>query len=221
MSTKNLARTVIEGGRRRYSRFSRRHENAVERTRTHQVEGLLCRQGDAEEAYFPPRERVYREFDDKLGPALRWLRSQAGRPWDKVRSELFARFDIRTTAGRHIVFDHLLEEVRPRAPWRSHYRKFSISPHGILLFRQHDRKQWAAAWRRAPLPEPEHVLRQWLGRRRVIQHGERLYWLELTPHGAFRQTSELTRAETQRFRVLPAWFREGFEGPITLPGGSF
>lgn len=221
MSTKNLARTVIEGGRRRYSRFSRRHENAVERTRSHQVEGLLCRQGDPELAYFPPRERVYREFDDKLGPAMRWLRSQSGRPWDKVRSELFARFDIRTTAGRHIVFDHLLEEVRPRAHWRYRFREFWISPHGILRHSQNNRKQRAAAWRRAPLPEPEHLIRQWLGSRRVVERGQRLYWLEPTLNGAFRQRHELNEAEARRFRALPTWFRQGFEGPITLPGGSF
>jgi hypothetical protein len=152
---------------------------------------------------------------------MRWLRSQSGRPWDKVRSELFARFDVRTTAGRHIVFDHLLQEVLPRFAWRFRYSKFSISPHGILLYRQSDRKKRAAAWRRAPLPEPEHLLRQWLCRRRVVERGARLYWLELTLHGAFRQTSELSEAEARRFRALPAWFREGFEGPITLPEGSF
>jgi len=27
-----------------------------------------------------------------------------GRPWSKVRGELFERFDARTNAGRHIIF---------------------------------------------------------------------------------------------------------------------
>ena len=143
MSTKNLARTVIEGGRDHYSRFFRRHSNAVERTRTHQLERQLCSTLEPEDAYFPPREPGYRGFSDKLGPAMRWLRSQSGRPWDKVRSELFARFDIRTTAGRHIVFEHLLEEVRTpaRNPYR--FREFWISPYGILRHRQYKRKKGA------------------------------------------------------------------------------
>ena len=57
--------------------------------------------------------------------------------------KLFARFDIRTTAGRHIVFEHLLEEVRtpPRSPYR--FREFWISPHGILRHRQYKRKKGA------------------------------------------------------------------------------
>jgi len=222
MSTKNLARTVIEGGRARYNRFDRRHSNAVDRRRTHQLAGQLCSSSDPEQAYFPPREPVYRGFDDKLGPAWRWLRSQSGRPWDKVRSELFARFDIRTTAGRHILFDHLLDEVRTPV-WQSPYyfQEFWISPHGILRHRQNNRKRRAAARRQAALPEPEQLLRQWLAGRRVIEQGARLYWLVPTVHGAFRQQHELSEADTQRFRALPAWFRESFQGPITLPGGSF
>lgn len=96
MSTKNLARTVIEGGRDGHSRFARRHSNAVERARSHVIEHLLCSAKDPENAFFPPRGAAYRGFDDKLGPARRWLQSQSGRPWDKVRSALFERFDTHT-----------------------------------------------------------------------------------------------------------------------------
>lgn len=212
MSTKNLARTVIEGGRHRHSRYFRRHTNAVERTRTHQLERQLCSSQDPESAYFPPRAAAYRGFDDKLGPAKRWLRSQVGRPWDKVRSELFVRFDTRTTAGRHIVFDHLLEEVSPHRFASFQRQEFWISAHGILHYRSYDRKVYARARRAQALPEPEATLCRWLGERRVLEHGARLYWLVPTPHGAFRQHHELNEADARRFRALPAWFRERFEG---------
>src|SRR5678815_2009635 len=99
MATKNLARTVIEGGRAHYNRFQRRHSNSVERTHAHVLERELCRAQELDDVVFEPRQHVYRGFHDKLGPARRWLRSQVGRPWDKVQSELFARFDSRTTAG--------------------------------------------------------------------------------------------------------------------------
>jgi hypothetical protein len=220
MSTKNLGRTVIEGGRHRQNKFARRHSNAVERAHVHQLERALCAHADAESAVFRLRKPVWQEFDDKLGPARRWLRSQVGRPWDKVRSELFARFDTRTTAGRHIVFDHLLEEVRAPEDHFFRTRDFWISPHGILQYRQRKRKQWAAARRTPALPEPEWVLRDWLGARRVIERGERLYWLLATRHGGFRQHLELNEDDDERFRALPRWFRELFSGPLAPAEGS-
>jgi hypothetical protein len=132
MSTKNLARTVIEGGRTGYSRYARRQSHGAERVKAHDLELALLRGHDPDSAVFEPLERVYRSFDDKLGPARRWLRSQVGRPWDKVRAELFARFDTRTTSGRHILYCHLLEEVRAYGDDSKSYADYSISRHGIL-----------------------------------------------------------------------------------------
>lgn len=212
MSTKNLARTVIEGGRARYNRFERRHSNAVERTHVHQMERALCRAAELDDAVFEPRMVVYRSFHDKLGPAMRWLRSQVGRPWDKVRGELFTRFDTRTTAGRHILFDHLLAEVASEPGSRFSYRPcFGVSKHGLLQYRERQRR--VSTYRMPCLPEPEQVLRDWLGARRVIARGSRLYWLVPTPRGAFRQQHELAPDEAERFRMLPGWFREPFVGP--------
>jgi hypothetical protein len=54
---------------------------------------------------------VSKGFTDKLSPMYRWLSSQVGRPWDEVRSDVAKTFDTRTTAGRHIVHDHLLRSV--------------------------------------------------------------------------------------------------------------
>src|SRR6186713_2975376 len=111
MATKNLARTVIEGGRSPGNTVDRRASNAAQRTRVRRVSGALLSGADADFAIYPMRKVVWREFNDKLGPAKRWLARQVGRPWNKARSDLFARFDVRTAPGRHIVFDHLLPEV--------------------------------------------------------------------------------------------------------------
>ncbi|HEY0468158.1 MAG TPA: hypothetical protein VGC79_28360 [Polyangiaceae bacterium] len=129
MATKNLARTVIEGGRTRGSTWARRASNGVQRTHVHRVSGSLLSGADAEHVVYPRRNKVYRQFADKLGPAKRWLATQVGRPWNKARSELFARFDIRTTPGRHIVFDHLLPEVEGRRWLR---RDYVVDRSGIL-----------------------------------------------------------------------------------------
>ncbi len=60
---------------------------------------------------FPKHEpaskgRGTKEFTDLLGPLWKFLRSNVGRPWDKVYSELCAHLDRRKTTGRH-VFQHL------------------------------------------------------------------------------------------------------------------
>lgn len=45
-------------------------------------------------------------FTDVLGPLKGFLRSNLGRPWDKIYSELRQGLDIRKVTGQHI-FDHL------------------------------------------------------------------------------------------------------------------
>jgi hypothetical protein len=49
-------------------------------------------------------------FSDLLGPLRRYLRSNVGRPWDKVYSEMKQHLDDRKTTGRHI-FEHVEREV--------------------------------------------------------------------------------------------------------------
>ena len=207
MSTKYLARTVIEGGRARYNRFERRHSNSCERRREREVSSLLLRSEEPEMAVYPVRKVVYRAFSDKLSPAERWLESQIGRPWSKVRSELFARFDTRTTAGRHVVFDHLLKDVNTGQvdPYRRD--DFRVDRHGILRQNPRSRSYWHGT-RYLPLPEPAETLEEWLGGRRIGAHGARLYWFVPTPSGAFRQHRELSEEDAERWHSLPDWWKE-------------
>jgi hypothetical protein len=131
MSTKNLARTIIEGGRSRWSKHHRRHS-----LRSHRAaESTLLRSfdpiADGEDVVFRHRKGAHTGFSDKLSPACRWLERQVGRPWDRVRSELLQRFDTRTTAGRHIMFCHVLPSVEHG---RSGCRRdrFRVDAHGLL-----------------------------------------------------------------------------------------
>jgi hypothetical protein len=209
MSTKYLARTVIEGGRARYNRFERRHSNSCERRRERVVSSLLLRSKEPEMAVYPVRKVVYRAFRDKLSPAERWLESQVGRPWSKVRSELFARFDTRTTAGRHILFDHLLKDVNTGQVERYRSDDFHVDRHGILR-ENAPRSPWRGT-RYIPLPEPAATLEEWLGDRRIGAHGTRLYWFVPTPNGAFRQHRELGEKDAERWHSLPDWWKERAE----------
>src|SRR5262245_28648881 len=108
MSTKNLARTVIEGGRTNGSRWERRHSNGPVRAGTRDALVRAAADSAFDDLIVPCRKRVPRHFRDKLGPARRWLAAQTGRPWTDVLSDLLRLVDTRTTAGRHLLFDHML-----------------------------------------------------------------------------------------------------------------
>ncbi|MEP7051801.1 MAG: hypothetical protein ABJB12_15665 [Pseudomonadota bacterium] len=157
---------------------------------------------------YPARQTVGRSFDDKLGPARRWLASQVGRSWNKVRSELFDRFDIRTTAGRHIVFDHLLNDVAIDGHSERYWVPHWVDAHGVLRMTRESRSR--GGWSRpAPLPEAREIIEAWLAARWVLPRGEHLFWLEPTEAGFFRQAKALSPAESERWLALPQWFRDG------------
>lgn len=130
MSTKDLSRTVIEGGRRYRNSFDRRHSHAEHRVLERVVSARLTGGADYDCALYPQRQPIYRDHADKLSAAERWLERHVGRSWCKTRSELFARFDIRTTAGRHVLFDHLLSDVEGERTAR--YPKYRVDRFGIL-----------------------------------------------------------------------------------------
>lgn len=112
MATKNIARSALEGGRHGYNKWERRYSHNEERTEARDY----CRRVEvdpdfADEDVIDAIRPIRKEFTDKLSPMHRWLEKQVGRSWADVRSEVAEKFDTRTTAGRHITYDHLLREV--------------------------------------------------------------------------------------------------------------
>jgi len=202
MSTKNLARTVIEGGRGGGNRRERRDSNVLERRWEAQTSARLLKGADAEAVIYERRPSVPREFRDKLGPAQRWLAAQVGRPWNTVRSELTQRFDTRTTAGRHILYDHLLPLVEGRR-WPS-LTEFTVNGAGILQRKPPRRLRWK--YERPYTPSAREQC--WLAARRVGLRGRVYFWFLQTDSGAFRQDHRLTPAEVTRFLALPPSYRE-------------
>lgn len=131
MSKKHLARTAIESGRYWHNCFFRRASHRIERAR--EREWLHRAKLDPRHTLatsIEPKPHVMKDFRDKLAPCERWLRAQAGRPWNDVFSEITDRFDTRTTAGRHILYDHILTWVHPRYGWAP--REFWVDEDGVL-----------------------------------------------------------------------------------------
>ncbi len=133
MSTKNLARTVIEGGRAGYSKYKRRNTLQKMRTKNARVcYDMLRGYLDPDEATWPARGRGFDleiAHADKVNPCDRFLLSRVGRHWNDVRSEICRRFDRRTLAGMHVVTSHLLHVEDGRS------RHVRIDGNGILRSR--------------------------------------------------------------------------------------
>jgi hypothetical protein len=217
MSTKNLARTVIEGGRAGFNKWERRHSNGQHRAAEREA---FTRLGNEQSHDFvaPARKKVGRGFDDKLGAPLRWLERQVGRPWDLVLHDLLERFDPRTTAGRHIVFDHMLPWVKASDPCSAACAKFDVDRHGLLRSRPHGPR--FSDWRgEEPLPRDRLELERWLDGRRVGARGDVLFWFTPTPGGGYRQHRRLDAGDAVLWRSLPEWFRERTDpaAPPALP----
>lgn len=59
----------------------------------------------------------YRDLNENLNPLQRYLRSQVGRPWDKVYSEIASTIDRRNTVQQH-VYQHLHQFVAIKVAWQ-------------------------------------------------------------------------------------------------------
>lgn len=218
MSTKNLSRTVIEGGRHNYNKWERRESH--KETRAALKAYLSEVEEDPENWYdydIEPTRPVRKEFTDKLSPMYRWLHAQVGRPWNDVRSEVAEKFDTRTTAGRHIVYDHLIQsvEVTPDLRYGRYYygpedyttsyhkNDFYVDDEGILRAKTMvSRKKYYTV----PRFDTQHIA-NWLGARCVGKVGNKLFWF--TPTGKPNKHRNLKHKETwtSSWGGKKAWYR--------------
>ena len=185
MATKYIARTVIEGGRHRISKAERRHSNRVARRRSRRFAQHMRDESWEYEFLTAPRRRpVSKIFHDKLAPAFRWLQSHLGEPWDDVYAEIKRRFDVRTIAGQHIVYDHLLDWVETaECPDRCGHR-FHVDKDGLL--RRGRMRRTQPRWRNPYVPPKgkrspsASELAAWTRHRKIARRGRFLFWFQPT-----------------------------------------
>jgi hypothetical protein len=195
MSKKNLARSTIEGGRNNSNKWDRRNSHTQERRSARD----FCNKAKidpeiTDEESVENKDKVYKEFTDKLSPMYRWLKSKVGEPWDEVRSEVFKKFDSRTTAGRHILFDHLLSSVvdtqtgfnkygyiidpaieiinnNDRPNYYRTYHEYYVNQEGILCENFRNRARYEK------ITEADYrVAGDWLNGNMIVEKGGVLYW---------------------------------------------
>ena len=211
MSKKHLARTAIEGGRASYNQFERRNSHVGER----QDARAFCDSArfiDGDELPAAPRRQpVRRSFSDKLAPVHRWLDRQIGRPWDDVYADIRARFDARTTAGRHILYCHMLRDVDRFGDVSMGWWRFDlvIDDHGILRAAEgylgrgrHDRgKRWR------PPAVSDRAMKAWANGRKVGLRGPVAFWFYPIVHEDntqiyYRQGRRMSESDLELWNAL-------------------
>lgn len=180
MSTKDISRSALEGGRYNGNKDERRESHVHERSRLREWLYNVSEDTETAEDSDPvPREPVRKGFTDKLNPCYRWLASRAGQPWSKVHSELRKTFDTRNLASWHIVNQHMLTEVEGAGTTSDNiaiYRiaRFFIDDGGILRDRG---KRWYRNTRKVYLGPTRREVFGVLGTRKVYEGlSGYLYW---------------------------------------------
>lgn len=202
MSTKRLSKTVIEGGRYGGNKWDRRQSHTYVRAEERDyLKAVMVDPEHAEEYDIDEIQPVYQGFSDKLSPMYRWIDAQVGRVWDEVRSEIFQTFDTRTTAGRHITFDHLLTQIvdtesgfddhgiitDPEIPKESTGKRRSywgasdyyVDQYGILRGKEDRHKRHRNHYEKVTEEEMK-AASEWLNGRMIMEKGGKLYWLAPT-----------------------------------------
>jgi len=165
VATRNLSRTIIEGGRHHQSSADRKFRNRRRRR--------LRFDDDGDPIGRPPDPGLGCLYHhDRLGPLVRWLRRQTGRPWNKVHQELSERYDTRSLKGWHLR-DHLRIEVE-RTPDDARWgrRTFTVDAHGILRENRESRGPNLRILKR----RESYAADAWARGRRVIVQGAALFW---------------------------------------------
>lgn len=198
MSTKKLQHSVIEGGRTRYNKWERRNShNSVRNSERHFCHRVELDIESADDFVIVKKDHLKKDFSDKLGPMYRWLHSQVGRLWNDVRSEISQKFDDRTTAGRHILYDHLLSAVEEvpdldyssyRNPYNyddfttSHYyNSFYVDENNLL-----QRKTYIPINRNKIPKFNTASIANWLNGHVIGKIGNKLFWFTPTTKNAKR-----------------------------------
>lgn len=174
MATKNISRTVIEGGRAKRNQQDRYLSNRKLRAEVRDDLHHASQLSDIEDYDVPAkRQKVRKEFEDKLGAVRRWMESRVGKPWDETFSELTKKFDTRNMASRHVVVDHILGDITFSLDDIHNYGNFWVDDRGLL---QKDLTSWRykARHRRTWTGSD---LSLWANNRKVSLINGRLFWM--------------------------------------------
>jgi hypothetical protein len=182
------------------------------RNRSAKTGARVLHQPDSEHEDHPKRisssryrqYKDFRTFNDKLGPLRRFLRSNLGRPWNKVYSEVSAAIDRRSISGNHL-HEHVRDAVELNC-FIGEGRKIYAPPHwfgaphevegfyvhprtGLLCWKPYRRGRYVP-------PEPLPII--------AVGEIEALFKLNgIWYHGRFKEGTPPERALLAQYRRTP------------------
>ncbi|MBI4142361.1 hypothetical protein HY480_00625 [Candidatus Uhrbacteria bacterium] len=178
MATRNLARTIVEGGKcEEHTKGPRRDAQRVERMEVRAYLRHCTRDREWDNGHVcPVREPVRSCFADRTAVLRRWMGSYVGRPWDEAYAAIVRRCDRRTTKGRHLIEGHFRarEFVRPMSAAKSMYdgiEWFAINADGVV--ESCPRQLWKRTRESKIAPE----ISAWLAGRTIGRRGSVWFWL--------------------------------------------
>lgn len=190
MSTKNLARTVLERGRPTADKFFRRYRNRQERRA---LRDYLHAVEKDQEFYYDRIEPDHKHsadwhgpvLTDQLTPVYAWVDKQIGKNWADVRRDIKEKFDVRTLAGFHVVYQHILRDIAGSG--EEEYMFDGVSNCGYyidennLLQSRYNKHGFYTLFAPSSSKEPfseeqKQELIEWLDKRKVVFVNGRLYW---------------------------------------------
>ncbi|MFA4846045.1 MAG: hypothetical protein WC654_05805 [Patescibacteria group bacterium] len=150
MSTHNLSRSVIEGGRTGNWQFSNRANKRRERRIVR--EKLRDASLDNLDIILPPRRHSRdRRFNCRSTHINVWLAAQVGREWDAVWSEVTRLFDRRRLRHWSLVDQHMKKEKKvTRFSDDNCHGRFIVDEQGILCSREDFQITYEQVKRTAP-----------------------------------------------------------------------
>lgn len=184
MSTKDISRSALEGGRAKSNKDDRNESHRRERANAREWLSRAKYDTELYDSTDPEnRPKVSKEFTDKLNPCYRWLASRCGRPWSEVFQEIKVTFDTRKLSAWHIVNQHMITEVRGAGTAADavgrfgpqYGQRFEIDSNGIL--RDLGKRWWANKKDKYEGPNQKEVLAiaNGLG---IIDYGASQFWAE-------------------------------------------
>lgn len=179
MATRDMARTIVEGGRWDWEQFERWQTNRRHRVATRAYLRAVTSNPEAADERLEPRRlprTTYRSgrFSDKVAPLSRWIDAQIGRQWDDAYAELCRRYDRRSTKGWHLIVGHVDRyTVAREGEYRAEYASHIVDEDGVLRRGYRYRR---SHWPRGARWMPKAEVQAWLANRKVGQRSVHLFW---------------------------------------------
>ena len=203
MSTKNISRTINEGGRASYAKDRRKEYHSLTRAKTRdwlsKVRQDLSITEDSDHytnVKNVATKRSLRDFADKTAVVNRWLFRNVNQPWNDVKSKIISMFDTNTVTGHHNAYDHFINNVEYNTTKIAlegfdffavnYYAPIFYVDDGILLVRPRQKKPRYYKLNKFDYTEICNFLKG----RVIAKIGDHLFWFNIVTKYKYSTTNE-------------------------------